>query len=301
MWGNCWEWPLPPTETVNGRVLQWMFVLRDEGSSPLFLRGRRTSGGAQWENAVYWRWRKPGARRCPQGGLACCSSWGRKESDTTERQNWRRDVNESVIFLSVQQGAPPTSARAGDRRGTVMQPGERTVEPVDLTAWRCWRGSDSGREAHLGTQPPISPEGRTGSRDSSSFPWNPGNGLVALLVDLLLRTAVSCLWTGDTSSVFLFVFQKGLSWIFFFFKGQMIIVIIGPFREQLLCALISSEPGAWCALCGSFLLSVFYPLIQQPGVLPAPYFRPCCYVKYSLIFFSFSLFVLMFFIAVKVT
>ena len=23
-----------------------------------------------------------------QGGLACCSSWGRKESDTTERLNW---------------------------------------------------------------------------------------------------------------------------------------------------------------------------------------------------------------------
>ena len=23
-----------------------------------------------------------------QGGLACCESWGRKESDTTERLNW---------------------------------------------------------------------------------------------------------------------------------------------------------------------------------------------------------------------
>ena len=23
-----------------------------------------------------------------QGGLACCGSWGRKESDTTERLNW---------------------------------------------------------------------------------------------------------------------------------------------------------------------------------------------------------------------
>ena len=26
-----------------------------------------------------------------QGGLACCSSWGRKESDTTERLNWLTD------------------------------------------------------------------------------------------------------------------------------------------------------------------------------------------------------------------
>ena len=26
-----------------------------------------------------------------QGGLACCDSWGRKESDTTERLNWTED------------------------------------------------------------------------------------------------------------------------------------------------------------------------------------------------------------------
>ena len=28
-----------------------------------------------------------------QGGLACCNSWGRKESDTTERLNWTEDQN----------------------------------------------------------------------------------------------------------------------------------------------------------------------------------------------------------------
>ena len=27
-----------------------------------------------------------------QGGLACCDSWGRKESDTTERLNWIEDI-----------------------------------------------------------------------------------------------------------------------------------------------------------------------------------------------------------------
>ena len=27
-----------------------------------------------------------------QGGLACCSSWGRKESDTTERLNWTEET-----------------------------------------------------------------------------------------------------------------------------------------------------------------------------------------------------------------
>ena len=34
-----------------------------------------------------------------QGGLACCDSWGRKESDTTERLNWLTDwMNDLVVF-----------------------------------------------------------------------------------------------------------------------------------------------------------------------------------------------------------
>ena len=32
-----------------------------------------------------------------QGGLVCCDSWGRKESDTTERLNW----TELIYFLSL--------------------------------------------------------------------------------------------------------------------------------------------------------------------------------------------------------
>ena len=33
-----------------------------------------------------------------QGGLACCSSWGHKESDTTERLNWT-DLSIHLIFI----------------------------------------------------------------------------------------------------------------------------------------------------------------------------------------------------------
>ena len=36
-----------------------------------------------------------------QGGLACCDSWGRKESDMTERLNW---LTELTDFLKVQCG-----------------------------------------------------------------------------------------------------------------------------------------------------------------------------------------------------
>ena len=31
-----------------------------------------------------------------QGGLACCDSWGRKESDTTERLNWSLTISRSI-------------------------------------------------------------------------------------------------------------------------------------------------------------------------------------------------------------
>ena len=39
-----------------------------------------------------------------QGGLACCSSWGRKESDTTERLNlqWSNDQFISVLYRKGQ-------------------------------------------------------------------------------------------------------------------------------------------------------------------------------------------------------
>ena len=45
-----------------------------------------------------------------QGGLACCSAWGRKESDTTERLNWTELGKMCMIDLTsfgVESG-PPT-------------------------------------------------------------------------------------------------------------------------------------------------------------------------------------------------
>ena len=55
------------------------------------IRGRRKRGWQRmrWHHQLYvheseWT---PGVGD-GQGGLACCGSWGRKESDTTERLNW---------------------------------------------------------------------------------------------------------------------------------------------------------------------------------------------------------------------
>ena len=50
-----------------------------------------------------------------QGSLACCSPWGRKESDTTERLNWMSnnyDAESSVMNVSAEQKErrrPPTN------------------------------------------------------------------------------------------------------------------------------------------------------------------------------------------------
>ena len=35
-----------------------------------------------------------------QGSLACCGPWGRKESDTTERQLNRSEVTKIKVFLA---------------------------------------------------------------------------------------------------------------------------------------------------------------------------------------------------------
>ena len=63
----------------------------DEMSVMRCLRHHRLNGcESEWT---------PGAGE-GQGGLACCSPWGRKESDTTERLNWN-ELNRSKLSFVV--------------------------------------------------------------------------------------------------------------------------------------------------------------------------------------------------------
>ena len=39
-----------------------------------------------------------------QGGLACCDSWGRKESDTTEWLNWLTDLQNAYVEILILMG-----------------------------------------------------------------------------------------------------------------------------------------------------------------------------------------------------
>ena len=51
-------------------------------------RGQQVAGWHHQLNGHEFGW-TPGVG-VGQGGLACCDSWGRKESDTTERLNWKQ-------------------------------------------------------------------------------------------------------------------------------------------------------------------------------------------------------------------
>ena len=58
-----------------------------------------------------------------QGGLACCDSWGRKESDTTEQLYWNENMLNSILFPEWVKQSSYTSSES---IGTVLW--NRTVE-----------------------------------------------------------------------------------------------------------------------------------------------------------------------------
>ena len=60
-------------------------------------RMRWLDGITDWLNGREFEW-TPGVGD-GQGGLACCDSWGRKESDTTEGLNWTEWCSSFPYFL----------------------------------------------------------------------------------------------------------------------------------------------------------------------------------------------------------
>ena len=59
---------------------------RDWGQQEKGMTEDEMAGWHQWLDGCESEW-TPGVGD-GQGGLACCNSWGHKESDTTERLNW---------------------------------------------------------------------------------------------------------------------------------------------------------------------------------------------------------------------
>ena len=97
--------------------------------------------GRGWDgwmpSPTWWTWVWVGDG---QGGLACCNSWGHKESDTTERPNWTEWLSseESSCYAGAtgDTGTIPGSGRSpGGEHGNLLQ--HSCLEnPMDRRAWR---------------------------------------------------------------------------------------------------------------------------------------------------------------------
>ena len=70
---------------------------RDWGQEEMGTTEDEMAGWHYWLDGREFEW-TPGVGD-GQGGLACCDSWGRKESDTTEQLNWTEQVQLSVCSL----------------------------------------------------------------------------------------------------------------------------------------------------------------------------------------------------------
>ena len=64
---------------------------RDWGQEKKGMTENEMAGGHHWLDAHEFGWTSGVGDG--QGGLACCGSWGRGESDTTERLNWTEHLN----------------------------------------------------------------------------------------------------------------------------------------------------------------------------------------------------------------
>ena len=81
-----------------------------------------------------------------QGSLACCSPWGHKESDTTERLNWTAKVQFHIgVQRSLEEGAVLcfVAVRWACHTSTSATEGKRNHE----IAWNWWKKSQSNERS----------------------------------------------------------------------------------------------------------------------------------------------------------
>ena len=157
----------------------WVFFGRNgaEAETPIFwpphakswLIGKDSDAGRDWgqeekgtveDEMAGWHHRRDGHEfewtpgvGDGQGGLACCDSWGRKESDTTERLNWTEDIimwgREVMVFYV--EGNLMRKCRELGEEAPGLGWGMVTVENV---GWRMCRGEEAvgkSEEAHRST------------------------------------------------------------------------------------------------------------------------------------------------------
>ena len=101
----CWNWNSSNLATSWEELTHWKRLMLGGNA------GRRRRGNRGWDG--WWHHWLNGRESewtlrvgDGQGGLACCDSWGRKESDTTERLNWLNWILFYIHFYLFQRPFP---------------------------------------------------------------------------------------------------------------------------------------------------------------------------------------------------
>ena len=90
-----------------------------------------------------------------QGGLACCDSWGRKESDTTERLNWTEltDIYQKINIITVYTKRTKEKVTAQEMFTIYISYKEKAMAPHSSTlAWKIPWMEEPGRLQSVGSQ-----------------------------------------------------------------------------------------------------------------------------------------------------
>ena len=97
----CWSWNSNTLATWWEGLTHWKrpWCGKDWEQEEKETTEDEMVGWHHWLNGHEFGW-SPGVGD-RQGGLACCSSWGHKESDTTEWLNWTDLKDEHVISLPI--------------------------------------------------------------------------------------------------------------------------------------------------------------------------------------------------------
>ena len=111
-------WPLHAKSWLIGKDSD---AGRDGGQEEKGTTEDEMAGWHHWLNGHESEW-TPGVGD-GQGGLACCDSWGRKESDTTEQLNW----TELIIYKSVKLKCFKTGRKRKQNLGESLALPDHTV------------------------------------------------------------------------------------------------------------------------------------------------------------------------------
>ena len=96
----CWSWN---SNTLSTDVKNWLIrkdpdAGRDWGQEEKGMTEDKMVGWHHWLNGHGFGWTRGVGDG--QGGLACCSSWGHKELDTTEWLNWTENRDSKAPSLT---------------------------------------------------------------------------------------------------------------------------------------------------------------------------------------------------------